>query len=166
MRYSASLDTVSKWITIGCIAFFSFITFEGIYNIVTSESTRVIAELAAIVAADAIPIAVWLFAPSGYEVGADSLHIVRPAGNVSLLYGDILQVCVVPDSEMAFTIRAFGSGGLFGYFGKMMTAKYGISTWYATQRHNYILLTLRSGKTVVITPDDLSIAQRIMERLF
>lgn len=65
---------------------------------------------------------------------------------------------------MKWTIRTFGNGGLFGYFGKFYNAAFGKMTWYATRRNNYLVLSTSENGKIVLTPDNLEMAKEI-ERL-
>jgi hypothetical protein len=70
-------------------------------------------------------------------------------------------VRTLADNEAKGTIRTFGVGGLFGYFGKFHTPGIGHSTFYATQRKNKILIVTSNDKKIVITPDDNSLAEKL-----
>lgn len=59
------------------------------------------------------------------------------------------------------TIRTFGVGGLLGYFGKFYTPQIGHMTFYATQRTNRILIVDKQGKKFLLTPDDISLIEKI-----
>jgi hypothetical protein len=62
---------------------------------------------------------------------------------------------------MRGTIRTFGVGGLFGYFGKFHTPNIGHITFYATQRVNKVLIVTKQGKKIILTPDDIGLIQNI-----
>ena len=87
--------------------------------------------------------------------------IERPAGRKIVLLMDIKYVEVPTKESMYWTIRTLGNGGLFGYWGKFANTTYGDMTWYATRRSNYILLKLKNSRSIVITPDDISLAQAL-----
>ena len=52
------------------------------------------------------------------------------------------------------SIRTFGVGGLFGYWGRFANSKIGVMTWYATRRDNAVLITKFNNKKIVLTPDE------------
>jgi hypothetical protein len=55
--------------------------------------------------------------------------------------------------EMWTTVRLFGVGGMFGYYGKFYSFALGNENWYATDMNRAVLLETDTGKFVV-TPDD------------
>lgn len=80
---------------------------------------------------------------------------------MNLKFDDIEQVRAVEEGEMNGLIRTFGVGGLFGYFGKYYANRIGNMTLYATQRKNRILIITKQHKKIVITPDDLSMLEKL-----
>lgn len=62
------------------------------------------------------------------------------------------------------SIRLFGVGGLFGYYGKYYNFKMGHMTLYTTQKRNRILMTMITGKKIIISPDDLNIIIEFKKR--
>jgi hypothetical protein len=92
------------------------------------------------------------------------LIIERPVGKKIFRLSDITSVEVPSKESMRWTIRTFGNGGLFGYWGKFTNKTYGNMTWYATRRSNYILIKIKE-RQIVITPDDISLAQSIRSQL-
>ncbi|MCU0356380.1 MAG: PH domain-containing protein [Cyclobacteriaceae bacterium] len=107
----------------------------------------------------------WLMHIRGYSLLRDSLIIHRPIGNVVIKYQDIESVQSAKVEEMRWTLRTFGNGGLFGIYGKFWNNKYGHMSWYATKRSNFILINMRNGKKVVITPDDMALVEELSSRL-
>jgi hypothetical protein len=63
--------------------------------------------------------------------------------------------------ETRGTLRTFGVGGLFGYFGKFYIPSIGSCTFYATQSKNKILITTHNDHKIILTPDDLSLAVQL-----
>lgn len=96
----------------------------------------------------------WLFAPQGYEVTGEDLVIVRMARNKVIARTQVQRVERVEENNMRGTMRLFGAGGFFGYFGTFTNTRYGRMTYYATRRSNYVLVTLVSGRKLILTPDD------------
>lgn len=82
-------------------------------------------------------------------------------GKVSIKLEDINQVRTLTDNEMQGTVRTFGVDGLFGYFGKYHTPGIGHTTFYATQQKNKILIVTNNDNKIVITPDDISLANKL-----
>ena len=67
---------------------------------------------------------------------------------------EVFNVVLLTNEDLKWTIRTFGVGGLFGYFGKFRNSKIGTMTWYATMRNQAILINLKDGQRIVITPDN------------
>ena len=59
----------------------------------------------------------------------------------------------ISNNDMGLTIRTFGVGGLFGYFGKFFNSKIGRLTMYGTRRNNTVLIET-DNKKIILTPDD------------
>lgn len=97
-----------------------------------------------------------LYKIKGYRITEDALIIERSIGEKIFLLNEIRSVEIPPKESMRWTIRTFGNGGLFGYWGKFVNTTYGSMTWYATRRSNYILIKTKDEGLIVITPDDLS----------
>lgn len=92
--------------------------------------------------------------PSGYRLTSTQLIITRPSTNITINKTEIRNVQLIEPSEINGSIRTFGSGGLFGYFGKFANRTFGTMTWYATRQDNIVLIKTVSGKTIIITPDE------------
>ncbi len=70
------------------------------------------------------------------------------------MFNDIKTIRKVDSSNMKYSIRTMGNGGLWGYTGKYYNRKLGSMTFYCSQRANYILVELTTGKKIIITPDE------------
>ena len=102
-----------------------------------------------------------LFASQSYSVDNTDLTINRPVGKVKIKLVDITQARSLTDNEMKGTIKTFGVGELFGYFGKFHTPSIEHTTFYATQRQNRILITTKQDRKIVLTPDEISLVEKI-----
>jgi hypothetical protein len=96
----------------------------------------------------------FLYRPIDYRITANKLIINRLIKKVILDKSEILNVVLLTNEDLKWTIRTYGVGGLFGYFGKFRNSKIGNMTWYATRRNNAILINLKDGQKIVITPDN------------
>jgi hypothetical protein len=106
-----------------------------------------------------------LYKINGYRLNVNALIIERPVGKKIFRLSDITSVEVPSKESMRWTIRTFGNGGLFGYWGKFTNKTYGNMTWYASHRSNYILIKIKDEGKIVITPDDISLDQSIRGQL-
>ena len=64
---------------------------------------------------------------------------------------------------MKWTIRTFGVGGLFGYYGKFRNKTFGNMTWFATQQKNYLIFETTNNQKIVLTPDDTDMIKEIQK---
>ena len=70
----------------------------------------------------------------------DKITLHRLIGPNYIPSKDIIELMAIPNSEIAYSIRLFGSGGLFGYLGKFRNKKLGNYTMYATNLNELILI--------------------------
>lgn len=96
----------------------------------------------------------FLYRPIDYRTTDSQLIVSRLIKKVVLDKSEVLNVELLTNEDLKWTIRTFGVGGLFGYFGKFRNSKIGNMIWYATRRNNAILISLKDGQKIVITPDD------------
>lgn len=148
MKFNASLDNLVKIVTVSCLILFVVIS----YFIFTNNQLPLPALIAILASLWLTFILCYLYHPTAYSVAGDSIIIHRPLTPVVISRTDILDIRIPTEAEMSWTIRTFGVGGLFGYFGKFTNTQLGGMTWYATQRGNYVLLVTKT-KRIILTPD-------------
>jgi len=105
----------------------------------------------------------YLFKPSNYVVTSYSFIINRPLGEIEIPLNNIESAEKVEDKDMRFSLRLFGVGGLFGFYGIFSNKKFGRMRWYASRRNRFVLIKTTGNKKIVITPDDISLAEMIMK---
>ena len=72
-----------------------------------------------------------------------SIVITHPIGQSVILKSDIIEVRAVERSELLGSIRLFGSGGFFGWFGIFRNSKFGTYRLYCGLLENlYLINTL------------------------
>lgn len=163
MEYKATLDLASKIIT-GIVT----ILFLGIigYNIwqldiksgnlthfgVTIFLTMLLVSIYGLC---------YLYRPIKYIVDKDKIIIKRPIKDLTLDIKRIKDAFLTKKESMRWTIRTFGNGGLFGYFGKFNNGTFGDMTWYATKRNNYTILETVDNEKIILTPDDIEMVKKI-----
>jgi Bacterial PH domain len=96
------------------------------------------------------------FWPKQYEVTESEIIIHRQFSKVSIAKNEVATAEAVPKKEMGIVIRALGNGGIFGYTGNFTSKQYGRMKWYVTNQQNIVLLTLKDGKQICISPDDIA----------
>jgi len=95
-----------------------------------------------------------LLKPLGYEISEDELIIRRPIKSVRINRSDIESLELKDKSALTGTIRTFGVGGLFGWYGKFANSQLGDMTWYVTRRDKLVLIIKKDGKKIMISPDE------------
>jgi hypothetical protein len=96
----------------------------------------------------------FLISVSSYTIETDNITINRRIGNIVINKSDIQSIKLLSKDDLKWTIRTFGVGGLFGYYGKFSNRKIGSMTWYVTHRNKTILITTTAGKKILISPDE------------
>lgn len=151
MKYSASLDKLAKIITITVSLLFA----SAIILCVSLYFTdRDITLFIAPVLLSLIYLLVLIFKPAGYRISDRTVFINRIVGEKKIVFSSIEHVSIIGKEEVKGTIRTFGVGGLFGYFGKFSNSKFGSMTWYVTRMDSLILITTIDKRNVLISPDD------------
>lgn len=106
----------------------------------------------------------YLFRVVGYTVDRERITIQRPFGEKHIPITDIDKVILPEKGSMRWTIRTFGNGGIFGYTGSFANSTYGSMTWYATRTDKTILVVTKERKKILLTPDDLQMADEIIRQ--
>lgn len=151
MTYKTSLDSLSKIVTIGVTVLFAVI-IVGQYSIIkdAGRTTPIYTTVALLL----IYFIAFAFRPINYEVLTDKLIIHRTLSNVNIDRNQIASVELLDKEKIKWSIRTFGVGGLFGYYGKFANAKIGSMTWYATRRNKTVLVKTITNKKIILTPDE------------
>ena len=91
---------------------------------------------------------------TGYVTTARELIIKRPLADVHIRRADIKRVVALAARDIKGSVRLFGVGGMFGYYGKFANSPLGRMTWYATRRDTPVLVTTTDHRQLILTPDD------------
>lgn len=151
MKFKASLDKLAKVVTIAVTILFTSIIIGQLVLIPDSvQSTSFITVFILLL----IYLIVFLFRPICYNITDESLVIHRPLTDIKIDLNDIKNVELLDKERLKWTIRTFGVGGLFGYWGRFANSKIGVMTWYATRRDKAVLITTFNNKKIVLTPDE------------
>ncbi len=95
----------------------------------------------------------FLYHPKDYKVTRVELIIKRQCADVHIRMRDILDCRALTDADMNGTIRTFGVGGLFGYFGHYHNSMIGDMTFYATRQTGLVLVHVANGEALILSPD-------------
>jgi len=162
MEFKASFDSLTKTLTIVVIILFAGIISLNVLDYLSADSSShrhvhgVLLLLFPLVLGGC-----YAFSIKGYMIEGAELIIVRPIGSKKISISDIAGVRAVRREEMRGAIRIFGVGGLFGYYGKFYSWTLGSLTLYTTQRKNRLLIIMKSGKKILISPDDMSLEEQL-----
>jgi hypothetical protein len=151
MTYKTSLDNLAKGITISVTLLFLAILI-GQFSIVKDTGWAV--PIITTVTLFLIYFISFAFSPINYEVSAQNLTIHRLLIDVNIDRNQIKNVELLDKEQLAWVIRTFGVGGLFGYYGKFANSKLGSMTWYATRRDKTVLIETLDNKKIILTPDE------------
>ena len=97
----------------------------------------------------------YAYSPKSYELNKTNVIIKRPFNNVTLNGSQIKNILKLENGKLTWSIRTFGVGGLFGYFGNFWSKEFGNMTWYATRRDKAIMIITNENKKIVLTPDEV-----------
>lgn len=90
-------------------------------------------------------VAVWvlLTMPRYLLLDDKSIVITHPIGQSVILKSDVIEVRAIERSDLRGSLRLFGSGGFFGWFGIFRNSKFGVYRIYCGQLENlYHIKTL------------------------
>jgi hypothetical protein len=153
MIYKTSLDNLAKGVTIGISVLFpAIVGIQFYYNPLGN-----VIPICTAVGLTLIYFITFIFRPIHYQVLEDTLIIHRQIADVKIERSEIKSVELLDKEMLQSTIRVFGVGGLFGYYGKFANTKMGMMTWYATRRDKAVLVITITGKKIILTPDEPAI---------
>jgi hypothetical protein len=165
LKFKASMDRLSIIITTATTMLLVFFVVTGVSELFTQEiaGPRLFLKTGLILFLAAIPIFCWLFSTKYYTLNDQRLTIHRPFRNREICINEISQVQAVSREDMKGSLRTFGVGGLFGYFGKFWVPQIGAVNAYATQMKNLVLIATHAGEQILISPDDVDLIGQIQE---
>jgi hypothetical protein len=154
--YKASLDYLSKFLT-------GLIFFVGIFGIGLMLTQQpwyggLVVTLVPVI----ILIPSYMYSVKGYQITGGKLVIQRVFSklNREIKLSEIESVSIPLKSDFRWTIRTFGNGGVFGYYGMFANPKLGSFREYVTNRKNRIMIILKATKNkIVISPEDMGMAE-------
>lgn len=93
----------------------------------------------------------YAFSPLGYTVDHKEIKIQRIIKSIIIPLSAVKEVRFDPKAGDLKAARLFGSGGLFGYYGKFRSADLGVHDRYVTDCKKSVVIY--ADKTYVISPD-------------
>jgi uncharacterized membrane protein YphA (DoxX/SURF4 family) len=98
--------------------------------------------------------AAFAWSPTGYSIADGFLSVHRVMGNLQIPLASIQEVRIASPEDLQGSLRIFGSGGLFGYYGTFRSPKLGKHTWFVT-RHSHAVIVVIGTEKFVLSPDDV-----------
>ncbi|MEA5138120.1 PH domain-containing protein [Arcicella rigui] len=92
--------------------------------------------------------------PIHYTITENQLIIHRLYKDVVIEKTDIKSVSILDEKKLEWSIRTFGVGGYYGFFGKFANTQMGNMTWYATRKDNTVLILTEENEKIIITPNE------------
>ncbi len=95
----------------------------------------------------------YAWSPRSYSVSERSILVRRLIGNARIPLDGIREARAATPDDFRGSLRLFGDGGLFGYYGLFRTSRLGRSTWFLTNR-SHAVVVVTSEKTALFSPAD------------
>lgn len=93
------------------------------------------------------------FGVYGYKIEDKTLVILRLGWSKRFQLSDIKSIDYKPIA-MAYSIRTWGIGGVFGYIGYFKNRTLSNYKAYATHRRKTVVIVLKNKSQIVVTPDN------------
>lgn len=151
MTYKISLDSFAKVTTIAVTVLFTAII---VTHILIFREIGSVSAISIVVLFVLLYFVAFLYRPVSYSLTADYLIIHRLITDIKINRKEIKSIERINRSDLKWTMRIFGSGGLWGYWGRFANKKIGNMTWYATRRNNTVLVTTIYNKNIILTPNE------------
>jgi hypothetical protein len=163
MEYKASLDGLAKGITISILLVFAVLSGVNVSRLFThqGDSLYILVNVLVTVLLISIVVVCYIYRPAGYLLTQDHLVIKRPIGKIIIPTSEITAVRLLHDDDIKGLIRTFGVGGMFGYYGKHYNSVLGHTTWYATRRDNLVFVQTSDKRKIVLSPDNIRMAEHL-----
>lgn len=162
IRFSAPWGLAVKITTVAVVALLMGVSILGSRHL--PDSTPLFARLSATLLPLAILAGTLPFIVRGYVIADRELRIERVGWQNHISLAEVATVTADPEA-MRGSIRLFGSGGLFGFFGWFRNRTLGTYRAYGTDPKHAVVLKLKS-RTMVVTPHDPArFVQEILWRL-
>ncbi len=149
MIFKTSLDKTAVGITVFITALFACII--GVVYVSAASQSLILTTTIMLLALYCLAFA---FHPTAYKIVSNELIICRPVWNVHIKRATIKSMAIMDQSQIVETVRTFGVGGVFGYYGCFANYTLGSMTWYATRKDSAVLINTVDNKRIVVTPNE------------
>jgi hypothetical protein len=109
----------------------------------------------------AIVVLAWALSPRGFAVEAGRVRVERRLWPVEIPLAEVRAVEALPDGVLGRSVRVWGAGGAFGYYGRFWSRRLGHYRLYATRCTGLVRL-VTARETFVLSPEP---AARFVEDL-
>ncbi len=94
--------------------------------------------------------------PRSYDITEKGILIKKRNGLILIKREDILEVKSIAYKSIKGSVRNFGIGGVFSYFGTFHNKEFGEMSWFVTRTDNLVMINTAKQK-IVISPDDVGL---------
>ena len=94
----------------------------------------------------------WMLHPTSYVIDSEKLVICRPIGGIKI---DLSSIQNIERTAPGFSMRLFGSGGLFGYYGLFSSNKLGRHNRYTGNNEDLVFVNAGKKKYLLSIHDEL-----------
>ena len=168
LEYTASFDNFTKGISFGVIlllGFISFRSFKVLLDFKNLDAKSILIHSLVLIIMLSIIIGSYLWSPKKYILSNNQLIINKTTNSIVVDYKNIKKVHLIKKEEMKGTIRTFGNGGLFGYYGKFHNPTFGNMNFQTTRQDNRVLIETKDNRKIIVSPDDLNFVNEINKRI-
>lgn len=99
-------------------------------------------------------LAAWHYRVTGFRVDAAGISILRPSGASRIPGSEAAEARFPARRPDGFTLGVLRIGGFFGTQGIFWNRNWGRFRAYVTDDRNTVELILRSGRRILVSPDD------------
>jgi hypothetical protein len=150
LRFAAPWSLAVKIITLVALAVLLGTSLAGMRALPESTANAIRALM--VFVPPLIILVTLAFAVRGFVLTDQELRIERVGWQNRIPLTNVVSATADPQA-MRWSIRLFGSGGLFGFFGWFRNRTLGTYRAYGTDPKNTVVLKLR-GRTLVVTPEN------------
>jgi Bacterial PH domain len=157
MKFTASFDGLAKVVTISSIIIMIIIFTIAFPYFIQNPSEMGIEAIFIPLFLIIIFLGIFIFRPISYSITDQEIIVHRPFKDIKISRKDIQSIEILDKKFSENTLRTFGVGGAWGYFGKFTHSSFGSMDWYVTRRDKLVLLKVSGNKKLVVSPDELEL---------